>query len=55
MKKIESMGLVCDSDPNKFLSNINEHIENYQSKGLEVDIQYSFDNITFSAFIIGRK
>lgn len=55
MKKIESIGLVCDSDPNKFLTNVNKNIENYQSKGLEVDVQYTFDNINFSALIIGRK
>lgn len=55
MKKIESISLICDSDSNKFLTNVNKRINDYQSKGLEVEIQYSFDNINFSAFVVGRK
>lgn len=55
MKKIEAISHILAYEPNNFIKQVIDTTSNMESKGLEVDIQYSSANEIYTALIIGRK
>lgn len=55
MKVIYETALVTQPNADTFLNNISKHIDNYQTKGYDVEIQYKPFGNYFSALIIAYK
>lgn len=55
MKKIEAISHILAYEPKNFIKQVIDTTSNMESKGLEVDIQYSSANEIYTALVIGRK
>lgn len=55
MKKIEAISHIIAYEPNNFIKQVIKTTTNMESKGLEIEIQYSSSNEIYTALVIGRK
>lgn len=55
MKKYEMMAQVTQLDQDEFLNKVSSYIDEYQQKGLQIEIQYQFNNAISSALILGYE
>lgn len=55
MNNVVSTTIVKSMLQTAFLAKLDLVISQYQKQGCEVEIQYSKDNVNFTALVLGRK